>query len=124
MLLQKSVLKIVQVLAHQRIVSGLLPLLQHSRVIFSSSAGHAQAPAGGIDYKSVVKTTTGTGPGSNELNIWVDYGQTKWGDIALAKQLDKMQGPRAGGDTISLSVHPGEFMLSYIPDKQVWSQPI
>jgi NAD(P)-dependent dehydrogenase (short-subunit alcohol dehydrogenase family) len=64
---------------------------------------------GGIDYRSVVKTTTGEGPGSNELNPWVDYGQTKWGDIALAKQLDKTHGPGAGGDIISVSVHPGEF---------------
>ena len=98
-----------KVLAHQRLVAGLLPLLKHGRVIFSSSAGHAQAPAGGVDYKSVIKTTSGDGPGSNELNVWVDYGQSKWGDIALAKQLDKMNGPRAGGDLISVSVHPGEF---------------
>jgi retinol dehydrogenase-12 len=108
------------VLAHQRLVAALLPLLKNSRVIFSSSAGHAQAPVGGIDYKSVVKTTTGEGPGSNELNIWVDYGQTKWGDIALAKQLDKMHGPRAGGDVISLSVHPGKPVLSESADKQAW----
>ena len=41
-------------------------------------------------------------------NVWVDYGQSKWGDIALAKQLDKLHGPAAGGNIISVSVHPGE----------------
>jgi NAD(P)-dependent dehydrogenase (short-subunit alcohol dehydrogenase family) len=101
-------------------VSGLLPLLGHGRVIFSSSAGHAQAPSGGVDYKSVIKTATGDGPGSNELNVWVDYGQSKWGDIALAKQVDKMHGPRSGGDLISLSVHPGESIRTLLADKQVW----
>jgi retinol dehydrogenase-12 len=112
------------VLAHQRLVSGLLPLLEHGRVIFSSSAGHAQAPSGGVDYQSVIKTATGDGPGSNELNVWVDYGQSKWGDIALAKQVDKMHGPRSGGNIISLSVHPGESTRITLADEQVWSLPI
>jgi NAD(P)-dependent dehydrogenase (short-subunit alcohol dehydrogenase family) len=95
-------------------------MLQHGRVIFSSSAGHAQAPSGGIDYQSVIKSTSGEGPGSNELNVWVDYGQSKWGDIALAKQVDKMQGPRAGGDIISLSVHPGKLVATSYADNQAW----
>ena len=111
-------------LAHQRLVSGLLPLLEHGRVIFSSSAGHAQAPSDGVDYKSVVKTAVGDGPGPNELNVWVDYGQSKWGDIALAKQVDKMHGPRSGGNVISLSVHPGEFTYLFPTDGQVWSLQI
>lgn len=71
-----------------------------------------------------MKTTSGEGPGSNELNVWVDYGQSKWGDIALAKQLDKMHGPRSGGDVISLSVHPGESTNNQDADTQAWSLPI
>jgi retinol dehydrogenase-12 len=99
-------------------------VLEHGRVVFSSSAGHAQAPSGGVDYKSVVKTATGDGPGSNELNVWVDYGQSKWGDIALAKQVDKMHGPRSGGDIVSVSVHPGKSTNLSLADEQVWSLQI
>jgi NAD(P)-dependent dehydrogenase (short-subunit alcohol dehydrogenase family) len=77
-----------------------LPLLKNGRIVFSSSAGHAQAPPGGVDYNSITKQGT-------ELNPWTEYGQSKWGNIALAKQLDKLYGPQAGGQMVALSVHPG-----------------
>ena len=100
----------VQVLAHQRLVSGLLPILKDSRVIFLSSAGHSQAPPGGIDYKSLMRVEQDSAQQAldRQPNVWVDYGQSKWGDIALAKQLDKLRGPATGGNIISVSVHPGE----------------
>jgi NAD(P)-dependent dehydrogenase (short-subunit alcohol dehydrogenase family) len=101
---------IIKVLAHQRLVSGLLPILNDSRVIFLSSAGHSQAPPGGVDYESLVRVEQDTAQQAldRQPNVWVDYGQSKWGDIALAKQLDKLYGPAAGGTIISISIHPGE----------------
>lgn len=44
---------------------------------------------------------------------WVEYGQSKWGDIALAKYLDWTYGPKTdakqtGGEIIAISLHPGE----------------
>lgn len=94
-------------------VSGLLPLLNDSRVIFLSSAGHAQAPLGGVDYNSVVRNGEDSVQEARDRqpNVWVDYGQSKWGDIALAKQLDKLHGPSSGGSIISISIHPGRCRL-------------
>jgi NAD(P)-dependent dehydrogenase (short-subunit alcohol dehydrogenase family) len=52
------------------------------------------APAGGIDYPSL--TTGGLKPTT-------EYGQSKWGNIALAKALHERY-----PDVVSASVHPGE----------------
>jgi NAD(P)-dependent dehydrogenase (short-subunit alcohol dehydrogenase family) len=62
-----------------------------------SSAGHAGAPAGGIDYRSVVSS-------GRELAKWAEYGQAKWGDIALAKYLHLTH-----REILSFSMHPGEY---------------
>ncbi|WWC89169.1 uncharacterized protein L201_004087 [Kwoniella dendrophila CBS 6074] len=108
------------VLGHQRLISLLLPLLlsspptNPSRVILTSSAGHAGAPKGGIDFKSVVRdpsegsiSTQNENPkqGKSEKPKWVEYGQSKWGNIALAKYLYNEYGRK--GRLISVAVHPG-----------------
>ena len=53
---------------------------------------------------------------------WLEYGQSKWGDVALARRLHWMYGPDEGrvkrvldarrvgeGEIISISIHPGDF---------------
>ncbi|KAK6909679.1 hypothetical protein I203_103700 [Kwoniella mangroviensis CBS 8507] len=107
------------VLGHHRLINLLLPLLlssppaQPSRVILTSSAGHGGAPKGGVDFRSVVRDTSdpiikdGHQPrqGKHEKMRWVEYGQSKWGDIALAKYLHNTYGRQ--GRLISVAVHPG-----------------
>lgn len=67
-----------------------------SRIIISSSAAHAMAPKGGIDYASLSK---------GGLSPSVEYGQSKWGNIAMARTLHERY-----PDITSVSVHPGEGM--------------
>ncbi|GFZ46731.1 hypothetical protein JCM24511_03951 [Saitozyma sp. JCM 24511] len=116
------------VLGHHRLIARLLPVLRATssahpedpaRVITLSSAGHSAAPSGGVDYRSVVReagavTDSGNRPrrGKYERMKWVEYGQSKWGDIALAKYLDWTYGPKTdakqtGGEIIAISLHPG-----------------
>ena len=56
---------------------------------------------------------------------WIEYGQSKWGDIALARWLHWAYGPSEGrnkesvdpslisheGEIISVAVHPGVYRL-------------
>ncbi|WRT66530.1 uncharacterized protein IL334_003489 [Kwoniella shivajii] len=107
------------VIGHQRLISLLLPLLltspptHPSRVIMTTSAGHAMAPSSGVDYKSVVRDSSDpiTGEdqdpkqGKNEYGSWVEYGQSKWGNIAISKYLHNAYGRQ--GRLISVAVHPG-----------------
>ncbi|WVQ73321.1 hypothetical protein IAR50_002889 [Cryptococcus sp. DSM 104548] len=104
------------VLGHQRFATHLLPILlsprpEPARVIVLSSVGHNFAPAGGIDYVSVVRhpddvTNSDGSPrkGKNELERWPEYGQAKWGDIALAQYLAVTYDPK---ELIAVAVHPG-----------------
>lgn len=73
-----------------------------SRLIALSSAAHSNAPKGGVDYDSLKQ-------GGKVLDKWVEYGESKWGDSALAKYVDNHYGPRSGskGEIIATSVHPG-----------------
>ncbi len=128
-----------QCLGHQYLISLLLPLLLRtstshpgspSRVIVLSSAGHSSAPSCGVDYRSVVRDTSiANGQGrEGELSVrgrfertWLEeYGQSKWGDVALSRWLHWMYGPEGGrrkrmiqgervgeGEIISVSIHPG-----------------
>ncbi|OWT40496.1 putativepod-specific dehydrogenase SAC25 [Cryptococcus neoformans Bt1] len=101
------------VLGHHRLITLLLPLLLSSppslpsRVILTSSAGHSMAPKGGVNFKSVVRdpSDTRSGRGKYELDKWIEYGQSKWGNIALAKYLEDTYGKE--GRLISVAVHPG-----------------
>jgi NAD(P)-dependent dehydrogenase (short-subunit alcohol dehydrogenase family) len=120
-----------QCLGHQRLITLLLPTLhrttkrrqQPSRVIITSSAGHTGAPTKGVDLASIKRlpsTRTSTDgqltPGKNERAKWVEYGQSKWGNIACAKYLHARFGPTLQmgvqkedeAELISVAVHPGE----------------
>jgi retinol dehydrogenase-12 len=102
----------VKVLGHQRLISLLLPVLQAtsranptapSRLITLASAAHSTAPTGGVDYESLKK-------GGKVLERWIEYGESKWGDIALAKWVDAHHGPKSGstgGEVLACAVHPG-----------------
>jgi NAD(P)-dependent dehydrogenase (short-subunit alcohol dehydrogenase family) len=68
-----------------------------------SSAAHVTAPPGGVDYSTLKK-------GDKLLGEWTEYGESKWGDLALAKYVDKHYGPRSGnpdGEVVSIAIHPG-----------------
>ena len=113
------------VLGHQALIHHLLPVLLSSsaRVLLLSSAGHAAAPRGGVDYRSVVRDPADPNDPKNpvkgryEVAKWAEYGQAKWGDIALARYLHAVYGPgstlssrRTGqGELLCFSMHPGEF---------------
>jgi len=127
-----------QCLGHQRLISQLLPLLLETsrtsphlaRVISTSSAGHSLAPHPAFDPKQIVLNTTSAGTaadskprrGENEPDRWTAYGQSKWGNVALARYLHWRYGPESGrqkraltisdavsetAQIISIAVHPG-----------------
>jgi NAD(P)-dependent dehydrogenase (short-subunit alcohol dehydrogenase family) len=97
------------VLGHQRLISRLLPLLQATsranpsspaRLIVSSSFAHGFAPRGGIDYASL--------RGTGKLDRLAEYGESKWGGVALARYVDAHYGPGAAdGEVLAYAVHPG-----------------
>ncbi|WVN88554.1 uncharacterized protein L203_103765 [Cryptococcus depauperatus CBS 7841] len=106
------------VLGHHRLIEKLLPLLLASpptcpsRVILSSSAGHFLAPYRGVDLRSVIRDPSDVQAadenpkrGKYEREKWVEYGQSKWGNIAMAKYLYDTYGKE--GRLISIAVHPG-----------------
>lgn len=47
--------------------------------------------------------------GDTLLGEWAEYGESKWGDLALAKYVDEKYGPRSGSDrpVVSIAIHPG-----------------
>ncbi|CAK9781928.1 NAD(P)-binding protein [Cutaneotrichosporon oleaginosum] len=102
------------VLGHQRLISRLLPLLQASsranpgspsRLIVSSSVAHALAPhRGGDDGGIAYDTLRGTG----KLDRIAEYGESKWGSVALARYVDAHYGPGTkDGEILSYAIHPG-----------------
>lgn len=100
------------VLGHQRLIRALLPLLQATakrtgepaRLLVLSSQGHIAAPRGGVNYASLVR-------GGPAIDKWADYGQSKWGDIALSNYVARHYGPgspgAAAGEIVSVAIHPG-----------------
>lgn len=98
-------------------MSLLLPLLKRtslanpsspSRVVSLSSLGHATAPRGppsdgGIKYDSVRR-------GDTLLSDVDEYGESKWGNIALANYINLHHGPKSGvtdGEVLAVGLHPG-----------------
>ena len=110
-----------QVLAHQHLISLLLPLLQSTaretsqptRLLTLSSFGHLGAPKSGIDYTSLIRPSGASDADTFGLEIWTDYGQSKWGDIALAKYVDLHYGPgkTKDGEIIATAIHPGKLFV-------------
>lgn len=137
---RRSSVLMSQTLGHQRLISLLLPLLLETsrsnpsslpRIISTSSTGHTLAPKGGFNPISVVRDpdskSTPDHPikGKNELGKWPEYGQSKWGNIAVARYVHWMYGPKEGrekvqveservgeGEVISISLHPGELFTA------------
>lgn len=115
------------VLGHQRLIKQLLPLLQAtakskgepSRLIVLSSQGHIMAPPGGVNYDSLVK-------GGKIIQKWADYGQSKWGDIALSDYVARNYGPGTpngdrNGAIISVAIHPGVVATNLASHLSEWS---
>ncbi|ORY32852.1 putative short chain alcohol dehydrogenase [Naematelia encephala] len=138
-------------LGHHLLVSLLLTTLlatPHSRFISSTSAGHYAAPRGGVDLRSVIrdpKDPSNTKRGKYEHMKWIEYGQSKWGNIALAKWVHWAYGPEEGarkekvesydrstGQIISIAIHPGLvatniaqhlLLTPYILEFTLWLTP-
>lgn len=109
-------------LGHQRLISQLLPLLQNTsranpespaRIIILSSAGHSMAPKSGVDYGVLCRPAEGDTETPRGLDPMVDYGMSKWGDIALAQHIHEHHGPGSGtkdGEILTAAIHPGMFV--------------
>ncbi len=71
------------------------------------SAAHVTAPPGGVDYAALDARAP--------RDSWLEYGESKWADIALAKYVHSAYGPQCqdgvcalpAGEVISIAVHPG-----------------
>lgn len=82
-----------------------------SRLISLSSVAHEFAPRGnhedgGIAYDALTRTSP------RQLSRYDEYGESKWGNIALARWVDLHYGPRAprhteDGEVLAFAVHPG-----------------
>ncbi|GMK55953.1 hypothetical protein CspeluHIS016_0210090 [Cutaneotrichosporon spelunceum] len=101
------------VLGHQQLISRLIPLLQRtskanaapSRLVVSSSFAHLWAPKCGEDGGIVYDTLKGTG----KLDKVKEYGESKWGSVALARYVNEHYGPKSGsdGEILAYAIHPG-----------------
>ena len=76
------------------------------------------APRGGVDYASAIKAPAGPYGSSayKGLSRWAEYGQSKWGCIALARWLNWHHGPQQAAATgspeiISVALHPGKAVV-------------
>lgn len=107
----------IQVVGHQRLISRLLPLLRSTsianpaspaRLITSSSIAHELAPRGNHEDGGIAYDTL-TRDSPRQLNRWQEYGESKWGDIALARYVNAHHGPgkNADAEILAFSVHPG-----------------
>ncbi|ODN97882.1 hypothetical protein I350_07517 [Cryptococcus amylolentus CBS 6273] len=106
------------VLAHQRFATHLMPILlsprpKPARIVTLASFAHNLAPTGGIDYLSLIRHPDDVpNPdgslkrGKNEQERWAEYGQSKWGNIALARYLAATYDPK---ELIAVAVHPGSL---------------
>jgi NAD(P)-dependent dehydrogenase (short-subunit alcohol dehydrogenase family) len=92
-------------LAHALLVRKLLPTLLHNasaptsdvRIIFLTSAGFRNPPAGGIAF-STLKTAQDTGA----LGSWKRYGQSKLANILYSSEFS-----RRYPAVCAMSLHPG-----------------
>lgn len=88
------------------------------------------APSKGFDPPSVLRPQNydqeHPKKGPNEYSKWVEYGQSKWGNVAIVKYLHWLYGPEQGkarksvkgekvakGEVISIAIHPGESKRSH-----------
>jgi WW domain-containing oxidoreductase len=84
-------------IGHFLLVTGLLSdLAENARVVVLSSAAHARAPTGGIEFDNL--------SGKNGYDPWVAYGQSKLANLLFAKELAQRL---AGTGKTANAVHPG-----------------
>ena len=84
-------------IGHFMLVTGLLDsLADDGRVVMLSSAAHAQAPKGGIQFDNL--------RGERSYSPWGNYGQSKLANLLFATELQRRF---AGTKKIAYAVHPG-----------------
>ena len=84
-------------IGHFILVTGLLnSLADEARVVMLSSALHAQAPKGGIQFDNL--------DGARGYSPWGNYGQSKFANLLFAKELQRRF---AGTKKMAYAVHPG-----------------
>jgi NAD(P)-dependent dehydrogenase (short-subunit alcohol dehydrogenase family) len=84
-------------IGHFILVTGLLDALaDDGRVVMLSSAAHAMAPTGGIEFDNL--------SGARGYSPWKQYGQSKMANLLFAKELARRF---AGTKRTANAVHPG-----------------
>jgi WW domain-containing oxidoreductase len=84
-------------IGHFMLVTGLLDrLADNARVVILSSAAHAMAPKGGIQFDNL--------SGERDYKGWTAYGQSKFANLLFAKELAKRLG---GTGKTANAIHPG-----------------
>jgi WW domain-containing oxidoreductase len=84
-------------IGHFMLVTGLLDVLaDDGRVVMLSSAAHAMAPRGGIEFDNL--------SGARGYSPWKQYGQSKMANLLFAKELARRF---AGTKRTANAVHPG-----------------
>ena len=86
-------------LGHFLLIRHLLSAIKAApagRIVLTSSAGHAHAPEGGIDFDNL--------SGERGYDAWKAYGQSKLANILCAKELAR----RLSGTAVTANaIHPG-----------------
>jgi WW domain-containing oxidoreductase len=91
-------------IGHFMLVTELLEQLTESgRVVMLSSAAHARAPKGGIQFDNL--------DGSKGYNGWTSYGQSKMANLLFAKELARRF---AGTQKTANAVHPGVIRTNLV----------
>ncbi|MGH8255541.1 MAG: SDR family oxidoreductase [Steroidobacteraceae bacterium] len=84
-------------IGHFMLITGLLDALSdHARVVMLSSAAHAMAPKGGIEFDNL--------SGARGYRPWAAYGQSKFANLLFAKELARRF---SGSGRTANAVHPG-----------------
>jgi WW domain-containing oxidoreductase len=84
-------------IGHFMLITGLLDTLtDNARVVMLSSAAHAMAPKGGIEFDNL--------SGEHGYRAWAAYGQSKFANLLFAKELARRF---SGGSRTANAVHPG-----------------
>ena len=87
---------------HFILVTGLLPALTpKGRVVMLSSAAHAMAPTGCIEFDNL--------SGDRGYSAWKHYGQSKIANLLFAKELSRRM---EGTEQTANSVHPGVIITN------------
>lgn len=101
-------------IGHFILVTGLLDALaEDGRVVMLSSAAHASAPAGGIEFDNL--------SGQGGYKAWTAYGQSKFANLLFAKELARRF---AGTARTANAVHPGVIMDTNLTRNMNFPRPL